>query len=890
MDITHDNDNGGEAKDIVMLQSKAIGSGIPALDNILEGLRLGDNVVWQVDGLHNYLKVALPFVRQALQDRRTVIYVRFAPHYCILEPLSGYLTTEIDPRPGFDSFSAQVNKIIEEQGKGVFYVFDNLSALVAEWASDELLANFFQLTCPYLREQDTVAYFALTRGQHSHSAVARIRDTTQVLIDIYHVGDRLYIHPLKVWDRYSSQMFLPHLFSNGVLNPVFRSGDASAISQTASKSPLKVKADSIAPWDSVYRKLAQYDEDDLRFLEDTPEIQALKQELSRMIIGGHPEFQRLADKYLSLGDLLNIRNRLIGSGRIGGKAAGLLLARRILLNDTDEMDYSKVMEEHDSFFIGSDVFFTFLVNNDLFRLRLRLTRNSQISSEEFDKVEERFLAGRFPDEIMEQFKDLLDYFGQAPIIVRSSSLLEDGFGNAFAGKYRSEFCANQGGPEERMASFLRAVKLVYASAVNPDALSYRRQRGLGESDEQMAILVQRVSGMRYKNYFFPPLAGVAFSHNLYRWTDRIDPSQGIIRLVFGLGTRAVNRLGGDYPRLIAVSHPHLRPEVGYKVATYSQRELDLLDLSENHFASLPVAKVIAEMDYLNLHLLLSFMEEGYIRDPSGPRIKSLQGWVLTFNKLIGQTDFVRIVRGLLAKLEAAYGYPIDTEFTAFVDVEGQVKINLVQCRPMRLPGVTAIANVPDNIPPNRVLFRACRTISGGTVPNIKYILYVDPESYDRKASLELKQQTGRIVGEINRHPQIVPHHIMIMGPGRWGSSNVTLGVNTSYADINHASVLVEIAREEAGHVPDVSYGTHFFLDLVESQIIYLPLYPDEPQADFNQEFFRKSPNILSILLPDAKRFEEFIKVIDVPAVTDGKWAHVVADPRQQKALCFISNE
>jgi hypothetical protein len=296
------------------------------------------------------------------------------------------------------------------------------------------------------------------------------------------------------------------------------------------------------------------------------------------------------------------------------------------------------------------------------------------------------------------------------------------------------------------------------------------------------------------------------------------------------------------------------------------------------------------MDYLNLHLFISFMEEGYIRDPSGPRIKSLQGWILTFNKLIGQTDFVRIVRGLLAKLEAAYGYPIDTEFTAFVDVEGQVKINLVQCRPMRLPGVTAISNVPDDISPNRVLFRACRTISGGTVPNITYILYIDPESYDRKASLELKQQTGRVVGEINRHPQIVPHHIMMMGPGRWGSSNVTLGVNTTYADINHTSVLVEIAREEAGHIPDVSYGTHFFLDLVESQIIYLPVYPDDPQSAFNHEFFQNASNILSLLLPDAKRFEEFIKVIDVPAVTDGKWAHVVADPRQQKALCFISNE
>ena len=871
-----------------MPQSKAIGSGIPALDNILQGLRLGDNVVWQVDGLDNYLKVVRPFVSQTLQDRRTVVYVRFMLHSRILEPDSRIITKEVDPRPGFDSFSAQVNKIIEENGKEIFYVFDNLSALVADWATDELLANFFQLTCPYLRELDTIAYFALTRGRHSHSAVARIRDTTQVLIDLYHVEDRLYVHPLKVWDRYSSQMFVPHLYSNGVLAPVFGSGDASAISQTASKSPLKVKADSLAPWDSVFRKLSQYNEDRLEFLESTTEIQVLKQELSRMIIGTHPEFMRLADHYLSLSDLLGIRNRLIGSGRIGGKAAGMLLARRILLKDTEETDYSKVLEEHDSFFIGSDVFFTFLVNNDLFRSRLRLTRNSQLSSKEFEKVEQRFLEGRFPHDIMEQFRDLLDYFGQAPIIVRSSSLLEDGFGNAFAGKYRSEFCANQGGPEERMQAFLRAVKLVYASAVNPDALSYRRQRGLGNADEQMAILVQRVSGMRYKNYFFPPLAGVAFSHNLYRWSDRIDPDQGIIRLVFGLGTRAVDRMGGNYPRMIAVSNPRLRPEVGSKIASYSQRELDLLDLSANNFASRRVAEVISDADYPNLHLFVSFMEEGYVRDPRGQRLKSLKNGILTFNNLVAQTNFIKIMSALLAKLEAAYGYPIDTEFTAFVDAEGKIKINLLQCRPMRLAGVTEVATVPDDIAADHILFRANRTISGGIVPHIRYIIYIDPEGYTRKASFEAKQEMGRVVGELNRHPEITLHRIMMMGPGRWGSSNVTLGVNTSYADINNTSVLVEIAREEAGHVPDVSYGTHFFLDLVESRIIYLPLYPDDPKADFNREFFRKSPNILSLLLPEAKRFEEFIKVIDVPSVADGKHAQVVADPRTSKALCFIA--
>ncbi len=870
------------------VESPAVRCGIPALDEVIESLRLGDNVVWQVDDLDTYLGIVRPFVRQAMQDRRTLVYVRFAPHEAILGPESGLLYEEVDPKHGFDAFSAQVNQIIEEKGPKVFYVFDNLSFLVNEWGTDELLANFFQVTCPYLHELDTVAYFALTRGRHAHRAVARIRDTTQVLIDLYHAGDALYVHPLKVWDRYSSQMFLPHLFTGDRLTPLFQSGDASVVSLTAGKPPLSVKAASMAPWDSVQRKLSQYGDADLRRLEQTPEIQALKQELSQMIIGGDPAFKRLSEEFLTLQELLEIRSRLIGSGRIGGKAAGMLLARRILRRSPEGPDFSVILEAHDSFYIGSDVFFTFLINNDLFRLRLRLTRNSQISSEEFERVEERFLEGSFPDEIMEQFKDLLDYFGQAPIIVRSSSLLEDGFGNAFAGKYRSEFCVNQGSPDARLRAFLRAVKLVYASAVNPDALAYRRQRGLGEADEQMAILVQRVSGSRHGRFFFPSLAGVAFSRNLYRWTDRIDPRQGIVRLVFGLGTRAVNRVGSDYPRMIAVSHPLLRPEVGSKIAHYSQRLVDVLDIDRNELRSVPLSEIFKEAEHPNLELFVSTFQEGFLKDPESALFENPKGCVLTFNNLLARTDFIRYIKAALERLEAAYGYPVDTEFTATIDAStGAIRLNLVQCRPMRAPSATKGLDLPKRVPQALVLFRTSRTLSGGSVQNIKYILHIDPKAYAVDAPIAVKQQVGRIVGEINRHPEIVEGRIMMMGPGRWGSSNILLGVNTSYADINNASVLVEIAREEAGHVPDVSFGTHFFLDLVESQIIYLPLYPDAPESEFNAGFFEQSSNCLGRFVDNAIHFEHIIRLIDVPHASGGRYAHVVADPHTAQALCFL---
>ena len=864
-------------------------SGVSQFDEIIQHLRLGDNVVWQVDELEEYAYFAEPFAEQARREGRRLVYMRFAPHPPILKNLSGLVTVTLDPHEGFDVFSAEVHQVISEQGREVFYVFDNLSALVAEWATDELLANFFQVTCPYLFELDTIAYFALIRGRHAHGAVARIRDTTQLLIDVYRVRDAMYLHPLKVWERYSPRMFLPHVMSGKAWMPVIYSGEAAEVSGTAMKQPFRSREKSIAPWKSVYRKLVQYRENGADIVEGGPEIVPLKQELARMMIGNHPEFNRLVDAHLTVEDLLNIRDRMIGSGRIGGKAAGMLLARRILCSGTDGgIDFLRVLEPHDSFYIGSDVFFTFLVNNELFRMRLNLSRGAPIRCEEFEEVERRFLEGKFPSAIVEQFRDMLDYFGQAPIIARSSSLLEDSFGNAFAGKYRSEYCVNQGSPEERLEEFLRAVKLIYASTLNPDALAYRRARGLVESDEQMAILVQRVSGMPYQNYFFPALAGVAFSRNLYAWTDRIDPQKGMIRLVFGLGTRAVNRVGDDYPRMIAISHPTLRPETGMRIAKYSQVEMDLLDLKNNQFVTVHIGDVLEKRDYPNLHLMVSLISDGFLVDPYLGRLEGSEGnLVVTFNNLISRTDFVRVVGEMLQRLEAAYSHPLDTEFTASVDGAGRVRINLLQCRPMRLPGSTGPVEFPEDLPKERTLFRSSRTISGGVVPDIRYLLYIDPGKYASIGSMEIKSTLGRLVGFINKHPEIVTGRIVMMGPGRWGSSNIDLGVNVTYADINNASVLVEIAREEAGHVPEVSYGTHFFLDLVEAKIIYLPVYPDDPGADFNGAFFEAEPNALAEIVPGAGKFAEYISLIDLGRGQRDRRSTVVADPQSQRAVCYL---
>ncbi len=862
-------------------------TGIVSIDRLLSAILPGDNIVWQVDDLDVYRHLAERFAQASVRAGRKVVYLRFAGHAPVLQPMAGVEVTCLDPSIGFDAFAQEAHTRIGRYGRDVFYIFDDLSDLVSCWGTDESIANFFRVACPYLYELDTVTYFALKRGAHLDRTVARIRDTTQVLVDVFQRGGQTFLHPLKALDRYSPTMFLPHLFRDDECVPVFESGQAAEILSSLRSSPLRASPPAgTAPWDRLFGRVAQLRDAgrDLRDLSD-PEVRALRDELLRMVFGERPALLQVAERYIDPADLMEVRERMIGSGRIGGKAAGMILARKILSSDPS---LGEALEPHDSFYIGSDIFFSFLVDNDLFSLRLRQSRDVHTAAETFPALRERFLAGRFPPDVVEQFSRMLDYFGQAPIIVRSSSLLEDDLGNAFAGKYESVFCPNQGHLPDRLEAFMTAVKEVYASALSPDALAYRLKHGLADSDEQMAILVQRVAGRPAGRLFLPLAAGVGFSHSPYVWSDVLDASRGMLRVVAGLGTRAVDRVDRDYPRTVFLSHPLLRPEVdAARILKYSQHSVDALDIASNEFVSLPVDELASGGNSLpHAHLLFSWLQDGHLSDPvsaAGPPRGAKP--VVTLNNLLRRTDFADVMGGMLAALQRAYGHPVDTEFTVSYRGDGRVRINLLQCRTLSLPGQGEDAELPADLPEESILFEARRCAAPGAVRGITHIVYIDPDWYGQ-LELELKRQVGRLVGRLNRHPALSGERLMLMGPGRWGSSNIELGVNVTYADINNAAVLVEIARSRGGHTPEVSYGTHFFQDLVEDGILYVPLYPDLPDSRFAAEFFLQGENALERLLPEWALLAGEVRVIDVRSVS-GTTAALVVDASERRAVCYL---
>nr|MCR5591620.1 PEP/pyruvate-binding domain-containing protein [Lachnospiraceae bacterium] len=545
-------------------------SGIPQMDENFDNIRLGDNVVWRVDNLEEFKLFMKPYVKQAIADKRNLIYFRFATHEPLLEPQEGLKIIEVELNHRFENFTVEIHELITREGRDAFYVFDCLSELQTAWATDLMMGNFFQVTCPYLFILDTVAFFPLIRGKHSFQAIAKIRDTTQLFLDVYADAENVYVRPDKVWNRYSETMFLPHLYvpASGDFRPILDGVQASRFYQVLGDNASAPDRGNMDSWDRFFNMAES-------MLENGMDVSEQCHRMCDVMMSRDERLREMIKANFSPKDYLNVRKRMIGTGMIGGKACGMLLARKIIENRCPEI--RQKFEPHDSFYIGSDVFYTFIVENHFWDLRIR-----QRNKEEYFTVAEEFagklLSGKFSREMEEQFVKLLEYYGQDPIIVRSSSILEDGFGNAFAGKYESVFCSNSGDMDQRLEELENAVRTVYASTMSRSALDYRSRRGLQERDEQMALLVQRVSGSYYGEYYMPCVAGVGYSYSPYRFMDGLDPNAGMLRLVMGLGTSAVDRTEGSYPRLVSLDSPKLTTSRNCtEKHQYSQRKLELMN-------------------------------------------------------------------------------------------------------------------------------------------------------------------------------------------------------------------------------------------------------------------------------------------------------------------------
>ncbi|HEX9013938.1 MAG TPA: PEP/pyruvate-binding domain-containing protein, partial [Anaerolineaceae bacterium] len=551
-----------------------------------------------------------------------------------------------------------------------------------------------------------------------------------------------------------------------------------------------------------------------------PHLREIKVALIRRLISDQLAYINIAKEWFTFADLADIFRRKIGNGRIGGKAAGMVLAGRIVQETLDEQARACI-QVPESFYVGSDVLYLFMSMNGLMHWNNQKYKPEEEIRGEYPQIREEFQQGKFPPEVACELGSMLEQIGPRPVIVRSSSLLEDNFGTSFAGKYESIFLPNQAGPGENLEALTRAIARIYSSTLKPDTLLYRRSKGLQDYDERMAVLIQAVQGEQYGRYYFPLGAGVAFSRNLYRWSPHIRKEDGFIRLVWGLGTRAVERVGNDYPRLVALSHPNLHPDDDTQaIRYYSQHNIDLIDLEENRPRSLPIQEVLGA-DYPGLRQLAQIEEDGYFTTPRGRVLNAdIPRLAVTFDELIRRTAFAGIMTRMLRVLEEHYQVPVDMEFTLHLDsadqMKPQVRISLLQCRPQSVLQDRRSAALPRNLEPEKIIFTSSFMVPQGYLPGIRRVLFVTPEGYYQLPTQAERNEIRKLIAALNA--ALEEKSFICVGPGRWGTVNPDLGVFVSYSDIDHSAALVELSGKGVGPAPEPSLGTHFFQDLMEADI------------------------------------------------------------------------
>ncbi|MCG3193479.1 MAG: hypothetical protein DIJKHBIC_02732 [Thermoanaerobaculia bacterium] len=616
----------------------------------------------------------------------------------------------------------------------------------------------------------------------------------------------------------------------------------------------------------------------------------LRVSLVRRFLTDELDYINVARSYVEVRDFYDLVRRVIAPprsyGKLGGKGAGLFLATRILRGSPEVARELGTIRSPKTWYITSDGVLDFIQYNSLEDIYNWKYLEIEQVRDEYPHIVQVFKNSHFSPEIVKGLSLALDDLEEKPLIVRSSSLLEDRLGSSFSGKYKSLFLANQGTKRERLLALLDAISEVYASIFGPDPIEYRAERGLLDVHEEMGILIQEVVGTRVGKYFFPSFAGVAFSNNEFRWSARIKREDGLLRLVPGLGTRAVDRVGEDYPILVAPGQPGLRVNVTRDEAVrYSPRKMDVINLESGTFETVPIEWIFRECgrEFPGLKQLVSQADADSIRQPLFiDHERDADSLVFTFEGLLRQTNFLSRMKTLLNTLREKMGTPVDLEFAS----DGK-DLYLLQCRPQSFTEDASPSPIPLDIAPEKLIFSARNYVSNGRVPDITHIVYVDVEGYLHLPDPVAFKRVGRAVARLNK---ILPkRRFILIGPGRWGSrGDIKLGVSVTYSDINNSAMLIEVARKRGNYMPDLSFGTHFFQDLVEASIRYLPLFPDDEHVVFREDFLKKTPEEFRRLAPDFSDVAHVVHVVDVPKAADGLVLRVLANAEAGEAVAFLA--
>ncbi|MCK5822607.1 MAG: phosphoenolpyruvate synthase [Bacteroidales bacterium] len=526
----------------------------------------------------------------------------------------------------------------------------------------------------------------------------------------------------------------------------------------------------------------------------------------------------------------------IGEGSLGGKGRGLAFIDSIIKKHQLFSDYKDVIITIPrTVVICTDIFDEFMESNNLYKVGL-----SKLDDE---KILKRFVRAKLPKSLMEDLKTFIKYVDN-PIAIRSSSLLEDSHYQPFAGVYSTYMIPNdKSDAKKMMTSLTTAIKSVYASVYFKNSKAYMEATSNLIDEEKMAIILQKVCGTKFGNKFYPTLSGVARSINFYPISPE-KPEDGIANIAFGLGRTIVDggvtlRFSPKYPKkILQLSTPQMTLSSTQKQFYALDLILDDYKASVNEDVNLLKLKIKdAENDNSLKDVTSTYdYENDIIRDGTGCEGKK----IITFSNILRYNTFPlsEILDSLLNIGQKEMNNPIEIEFAVNLNTPSNAPriFNFLQIRPIVDDKETININI-DNISNEETIISSNSALGNGTINDIHDFIYVKPEAF--KAA-----ESKNIVLEIEKlNSQFVKNNksYVLVGPGRWGSSDPWLGIPVKWSQISQARVIVEAGLEN--YRIDPSQGTHFFQNLTSFKVGYFTINPFINDGYYDLDFLNnENPN------------------------------------------------
>ena len=515
----------------------------------------------------------------------------------------------------------------------------------------------------------------------------------------------------------------------------------------------------------------------------------------------------------------------IGDGELGGKGMGLAFIKEKIISYFSERE-----KEFAPFrvniprltVITTRYFDIFMEQNNLYDIAF-----SDLSDE---RIAHHFLKADIPAQLVGDLRALIAKV-HSPLAVRSSSLLEDSLNSPFAGIYETKMIPNnQPDTAARFKKLVEAIKFVYASTFFNSAKSYMKATGNNLRDEKMAVIIQEVEGLRHYDRFYPNIAGVARSYNFYPTGDAA-PEDGVVNLALGLGKTIVD---GGIVWPYSPQNPEVSPPYGSINELLKQTQLDFWAVN---MGPPPAYDPVKETEYLMKATLKEAEYDNTLRyvastyDGAADRINIGTGSagprVINFGPIL-QVELLplnKLIKAILKLCEETFDAKVEIEFAVSIDPADKTsaRFGFLQVRPMALSDET-VEIKEDELSPETVFAASGNVMGNGCVDNIRDILYVEPETFNLKYS----QAIAAEIFPLNR--QLVEEQIpyLLIGFGRWGSSDPWLGIPVNWGHISGARVIIE--SQLPGVQIDLSQGSHFFHNISNLGILYLSIKKSDPFA------------------------------------------------------------